>query len=415
MKNEALEKAKLAKETSFTLSKLSTKIKNEILLKIAKELLKQENKILQANKIDLELSTKKNISKVSINRLTLDSTSIKNISNGLKEISTLKDPIGEIINLKKGFNSLQIGQMRVPLGVIGIIYEARPNVTIDAFALCFKSSNSVILRGGTESINSNIAFVKVIKEVLKNFNLENAVQIIENTDRKIVLEMLKLDKYIDVIIPRASQETIKYILTNSTIPVISHGEGNCHIYVDNEACLEMAENIVFNAKVQKPGVCNAMETLLVHKEIAGKFLPIILKKLKNANVEIRGCSETCKIFPNIKKASEQDFEKEFLDLILAVKVIKNIDESINHINYYGSHHSDGIITNSYEKSWKFLQEVDSSSVFVNASTRLADGGIYGLGAEIGISTQKLHARGPMGLENLTTTKFIVLGNGQIRE
>ncbi|MFH1612827.1 MAG: glutamate-5-semialdehyde dehydrogenase, partial [bacterium] len=340
---------------------------------------------------------------------------IKNISNSLKKISNLEDPIGKIINFKKSSNGLQIGQMRVPLGVVGIIYEARPNVTIDAFATCFKSSNSVILRGGTESINSNIAFVKIIKKVLKNFDLENAVQIIENTDRKIVLEMLKLDKYIDVIIPRASQETIKYILKNTTIPVISHGEGNCHIYVDDKACLEMAEKIIFNAKVQKPSVCNAMETLLVHKAISQKFLPIILKKLKDANVEIRGCSETYKIFSDIKKASEEDFKKEFLDLILAVKVVKNIDEAIYHINYYGSHHSDAIITNSYEKSWKFLQEIDSSSVFVNASTRLADGKIYGLGAEIGISTQKLHARGPMGLENLTTTKFVILGNGQIRE
>jgi glutamate-5-semialdehyde dehydrogenase len=416
MKPESFRKAQLAKKASFSLLRCPSKVKNKVLLETAQALLSHQEEILQANHRDLEKAKTEKLSSALIDRLTLTPARIKAMSVGLEEIAQLKDPVGEIINFKTLSNGVRLGKMRVPLGVVGIIYESRPNVTIEAAALCFKSSNAVILRGSRTAINSNLTLARIMRKVLKEVaNLEDILQIIETTAHQEVLEMLKLAEFIDVIIPRASQQTIKFILEHSAIPVISHGEGNCHLYVDEDADLKMAEKIVFNAKVQRPGVCNALETLLVHQKIAPKFLPPMIDKLKKAKVEIRGCLETKKLVPKIKRAKKEDFRKEYLDLILAVKIVEGLNQAIEQINTYGSHHSDGIITSSYQKAWRFLNEVDSSSVFVNASTRLADGGVYGLGAEIGISTQKLHARGPMGLEELTTTKFIALGDGQIRE
>jgi len=416
IREDILKIARQAKMASQELANLSSSTKNKALLRMAESIEKNRERIIEENKKDVNLANKKELSKALIDRLTLDEKRIRQMSKSLEQIVNIEDPIGKIENIRRRPNGLQIGKMVVPLGVIGIIYEARPNVTIDAAALCLKAGNATILRGGSEAIYSNIILADLLKKAGQEAGLPSgSIQLIKTTDRRAVTEMLKLNTYIDVIIPRGGEELIRVVMENSTIPVIKHYKGICHIYVDEEADLRMAEEISFNAKVQRPGVCNAMETLLVNDKIAAEFLPGMIKRLQEAAVEIRGDEKTCQIARGIKKASEEDWKTEYLDLILSIKVVEGIEEAINHINNYGSHHSDAIITNSYAKSRQFLQKIDSAAVYVNASTRFTDGAEFGLGAEIGISTQKLHARGPMGVNELTTTKFIIWGDGQIRK
>jgi len=416
IREDILKIARQAKMASQELANLSSSTKNKVLLRMAESIEKNRERIIEENKKDVNLANKKELSKALIDRLTLDEKRIRQMSKSLEEIANIEDPIGKIENIRKRPNGLQIGKMVVPLGVIGIIYEARPNVTIDAAALCLKAGNATILRGGSEAIYSNIILADLLKKAGQGAGLPSgSIQLIKTTDRRAVTEMLKLNAYIDVIIPRGGEELIRVVMENSTIPVIKHYKGICHIYVDEEADLKMAEEISFNAKVQRPGVCNAMETLLVNEKIAAEFLPGMIKRLQEAAVEIRGDEKTCQITRGIKKASEEDWKTEYLDLILSIKVVEGIEEAINHINNYGSHHSDAIITNNYAKSRQFLQKIDSAAVYVNASTRFTDGAEFGLGAEIGISTQKLHARGPMGVNELTSTKFIIWGDGQIRK
>jgi len=416
LKEEILRIAKKAREAGQGLANLSSVVKNETLSEMARTLQARKDEILKENHKDLILAKEKGLSPAFIDRLTLNEKRIKQMSDALREIAKLEDPVGKIDSMRRRPNGLLIGKMRVPLGVIGFIYESRPNVTVDAAGLCLKAGDAVILRGGSEAINSNIALYDALNEAIQKTGLpEGCIQLIRTTDRKAVEEMLKLNEYIDVIIPRGGESLIKMVTRSSTIPVIKHYKGICHVYVDEEADLKMAEDIAFNAKVQRPGVCNAMETLLVAEKVADGFLPGMIKKFENAGVEIRGDERTCRLSPTAKTAVEEDWTTEYLDLILSVKVVSGIDEAIGHINRYGSHHSDAIVTTSYLKSRKFLQEVDSAAVYVNASTRFTDGGEFGLGAEIGISTQKLHARGPMGVNELTTTKFVILGEGQIRE
>lgn len=416
LKEDILKIAKEAKVASQELANLSSIVKDEVLLRMAELIKINKEKIKEENSKDVALAKEKGLSKALIDRLTLNDERITGMRHTLEEIARMEDPIGKIESMQKRPNGLQIGKVVVPLGVIGIIYEARPNVTVDAAGLCLKAGNATILRGGSEAIYSNIILADLLREAIQKAGLPSgSIQLIKTTDREAVMEMLKLDEYIDVIIPRGGESLIRAVTENSTIPVIKHYKGICHTYVDEEADLEMAERICFNAKVQRPGVCNAMETLLVNEKIAGQFLPRMIKKFQKIGVEIRGDRKTSQIVEGIKKASEEDWRTEYLDLILSVKVVKGIDEAINHINSYGSGHSDAIITNNYSRARKFLQEVDSAAVYVNASTRFTDGGEFGLGAEIGISTQKLHARGPMGANELTSNKFIILGNGQIRE
>lgn len=408
-------KAKLCKESNRRLAVASSMVKNRALELMSEKLRDRADFILDENRKDLEEAKKNGLSNAMIDRLGLDRKRIESMQNGLIEVMNLPDPVGEITKMWRRPNGLVIGRMRVPIGAIGIIYESRPNVTVETASLCVKSGNSVLLRGGSEAIRSNIALANILIEAAKEAGLpDGCIQIIEMTERGAVLNMLKQDKYLDVIIPRGGEELIKTVVENSTIPVIKHDKGVCHIFIDESADFEMADKIVFNAKVQRPGVCNAMETLLVHQKIAGKFLPIVAKSLTNAKVVLKGCSETRKVLKGIEKAAENDWWTEYLGLILSIRVVKDLDEAVGHINFYGSHHSDAIVTSSYRNSQKFLQEVDSAAVYVNASTRFTDGGQFGLGAEIGISTNKIHARGPMGLEELTTSKFIIYGNGQVR-
>lgn len=412
--SKILEIAKKAKKASILLAKADTKVKDEALLNMAKLLVKNKDKILKANKKDIDENAK-NLSKAMVDRLTLTEKRIEEMAAGITEVAALKDPVGEVVKMWKRPNGLMVGKMRIPLGVIGIIYEARPNVTADAASLCIKSGNAVILRGGKEAFNSNIAIGEVLREALLKAKLsEDCVQIIPVKEREAMVEMLKLEEYIDLIIPRGGEGLIRFVVENSKIPVIKHYKGVCHIFVDKDADIKMAVDIAFNAKVQRPGVCNAMETLLVHQDIADKFLPEVFKVLDKAGVEIRGCKKTQKILKKVKLAKPEDFGCEFLDLILAVKVVKDLDEAIEHINTYSSLHTEAIITSSYSNAQRFLKEVNSSTVLVNASTRFSDGFQLGLGAEIGISTTKIHAYGPMGAEELTTTKFIIYGDGQIR-
>ena len=413
--NELLLKAEKAKKASYQLSNLSTSIKDSGLQAIADALLNNQMKILEANSIDLENARKKGISGALLDRLTLNEKRIASMAEGVLQIKNLPDPIGEVISMWKRPNNLIIGQKRVPLGVIGIIYEARPNVTVDAAALCFKAGNAVILRGGSEAINSNKAIVHIMNEAMSKVGVpEGSIQLIEDTNRETAVEMMKLNKYIDVLIPRGGAGLIQTVVQNSTVPVIETGVGNCHIYVDSECDMEMAERIVINAKTSRPGVCNAAETLLVDRKIADQFLPKVLESLKKCNVEIRGCEEVQKVYPDAIPAKQNEWSKEYLDYILTVKVVDGIDEAISHINKYGTKHSEAIVTTNYNKAQRFLQEIDAAAVYVNASTRFTDGFEFGFGAEIGISTQKLHARGPMGLKELTTIKYIIYGNGQIR-
>lgn len=410
------QKAAAVREASHSLYTASTARKNKLLQKIAQVLKKQEKEILAANRHDMEAAEAQGLSKVLLDRLLLNAQRIQQMVAGIHDVIALPDPVGEIVSRKKRPNGLVIERMRVPLGAVGIIYEARPNVTIDAATLCLKAGNAVLLRGGSEALYTNAALVAVLKGALEQCGFPpSCVEFIDSTDRSAVLEMLKQDKYLDVIIPRGSQTLIRFVAEHSTIPVIVHGEGNCHVYVDRTAKLEMAEEIVFNAKVQRPSVCNAAEKLLVHKAVAKQFLPRIAQRLRQAKVELRGDEVVRSILPDVIPATEEDWYREYLDLILAIKIVSSLDEAIRHINTYGSHHSDAIVTGTKAAGEKFLREVDSAAVYVNASTRFTDGFEFGLGAEIGISTQKLHARGPMGLVELTSTKFIVRGKGNIRK
>ncbi|MEY8764424.1 MULTISPECIES: glutamate-5-semialdehyde dehydrogenase [Clostridium] len=411
-----VKKARKANAAARVMSGKDTAEKNKALLSMAREIRKNKYDILKANELDLENAKKLGKSSAFIDRLSLNEKRIDSMAEGLEKVASLPDPIGEGVKMWKRPNDLRIEKVRVPLGTIGIIYEARPNVTVDASALCLKSGNSVVLRGGKEAICSNLAIYNIIYKAAVNSGLpEGAVEFIDITEREAVEVLMKLNGYIDVLIPRGGRGLISSVVKNSTVPVIETGSGNCHIYVDADADLDMAEKIVVNAKTQRPAVCNAMETLLVHKDAAGEFLPRLGSTLHKLNVEIRGCSRTQKLIPDVKLATERDYSKEFLDLILAVKVVDSMDEAIDHIYKYGTGHSEAIITNNYASSQKFLREIDAAVVYVNASTRFTDGGEFGFGSEIGISTQKLHARGPMGLNELTTTKYMVYGNGQIRE
>lgn len=405
-----------AKEAEIQIAQLSTKVKNEILIKSAKALLDNCQNILDINKEDVEKAKTSGVKDAFIDRLTLTEKRISDMADGLRQIASLNDPVGEFLYGKTLPNGLIIQQKRVPLGVIAIIFESRPNVTADAFGLCLKSGNAVILRGGKEAIKTNIAIVNIFKNVLKECGInENAVQIVENTSHEIANELMKAHEYIDVLIPRGSARLINTVINNSTVPCIQTGVGNCHIFVDESAKLDDAVNIIVNAKTQRPGVCNAVETLLIHKNVASSVLPNIGKELQERNVEIRGDETVRQYIPNSIPATEEDWATEYEDYIVAIKVVEDLDEVIKHIAKYGTKHSESIITENYSNAQRFLNEVDAAAVYVNASTRFTDGGQFGFGAEIGISTQKLHARGPMGLKELTTTKYVIMGNGQVRE
>lgn len=416
IKDLVISKASAAKSAARRLANVSADVKTEALMMMADNLLKESDKLKEENQKDLECGQQKGLAAALIDRLTLTDKRIDEMADGLRQIAALPDSIGEVSRMWKRPNGLLIGKVRVPLGVVGIIYESRPNVTADAAGLCLKSGNAVVLRGGSEAINSNIAIADILVDAAGRAGLpEGCIQYIDMTDRQAVMEMLKLENYIDVVVPRGGKGLIRMVMENSTIPVIKHEDGICHTYVDDDADLTMAQSICFNAKVQRPGTCNAMETLLVHTAIAAEFLPPMCQQFADAGVELRGCEKTQQICPNVDGATEEDWRTEYLDLILSIRVVANIDDAIDHIETYGSHHSDAIITNNYQKSQRFLQEVDSAAVYVNTSTRFTDGYQFGLGAEVGISTQKLHSRGPMGVEDLTSYKFIVYGNGQLRE
>lgn len=405
-----------ARKASRTLGILSSPDKNKGLEAVAAALLKGEEEILLSNQKDVDHASAAGMAPGMVDRLLLTSERLHAMVEGLEQITALEDPVGEVLGMKRRPNGLLIGQKRVPLGVIGIIYEARPNVTADAFGLCFKTGNAVILKGGSDALQSNISIVKWIRSGLKDAGLpEDAIQLITDTDRETTKQFMKLNKYVDVLIPRGGAGLIKTVVENSTIPVIETGTGNCHIYVDETADFTMALDIIFNAKTQRIGVCNACESLLVHRSLAKEFLPLLKKRLDEKQVEIRADEESISIVPEFKKAQEADWGTEYLDYILSVKLVDSVEEAIEHINCYNTGHSEAIITKDYERSQKFLNEVDAAAVYVNASTRFTDGFLFGFGAEIGISTQKLHARGPMGLKELTTTKYIIYGDGQIRK
>jgi glutamate-5-semialdehyde dehydrogenase len=416
IKHYVSDKAKKAKAASRQLANISTEIKNNALFKMAAGLEKESVKLIAENKKDLDAAEQKGLSKAMIDRLTLNTERIKAMADGLREVAALPDPVGEVLGIRRRPNGMEVGKMRVPIGLIGIIYESRPNVTADTAALCLKSGNGVILRGGSEAVHSNTAIVEVLSRAGADAGIpEGAVSFIENPDRACVMEMLKLNQFIDLIIPRGGEGLIRMVSENSTIPVIKHDKGVCHVYVDSHADLAMAEEICFNAKVQRPGTCNAMEAMLVHQDVAKQFLPAIITRMKKAGVEIRGCAKTKAVVPDIKDATDRDWDTEYNDLIVNVKTVGSMEEAMEHIAAHGSQHSEAIVTNDYRNAHRFQREVDASAVFVNASTRLNDGFEFGLGAEIGISTTRIHARGPMGLEELTSTKFIVYGNGQVRK
>jgi len=413
--SQMAEMGRQARRASAVLARTSSALKNQALIAMADALVRNGDLLIRENGKDLAHARGIGLSQAMIDRLTLTETIIGGIARGLAEVASLPDPVGKISSMSRRPNGLLVGRMRIPLGVIGIIYESRPNVTADAAALCLKSGNACILRGGSEAIHSNLAIAHILQEVLRDLALpETAIQVIAITDREAVYEMLQLEEFIDVIIPRGGEELIRAVVRDSKIPVIKHYKGVCHVFVDEGADLDMALRICMNAKTQRPGVCNAMETLLVHEAVAGTFLLLAAANLREAGVVIRGCGKTRAILPEAETATEEDWYREYLDLILSVRVVGDLDEAIAHIEKYGSLHTEAIITENYGRAQRFLQEVNSSTVLVNASTRFNDGFELGLGAEIGISTTKLHAFGPMGLEELTTTKFIVYGNGQVR-
>jgi len=412
---EVGEMARKSKLASHQLAQFSSSIKNKALLEMADDLERQQEWLIKENQKDLTTGKKSRLSSALIDRLRLTPSVIHGMAEGLREVARLPDPVGEVIKMWKRPNGLMVGKMRIPLGVIGIIYESRPNVTADAAGLCLKSGNSVILRGGSEAFHSNQAIGQILRKILVKTGLpQEAIQIFPHTEREAIREMLQREEEIDLIIPRGGEELLRFVASHSKIPMLKHYKGVCHIFVDETADLEMAIRVCLNAKVQRPGVCNAMETLLVHEKVATRFLPKIGKALQKEGVELRGCPQTKKILSHIKGAREKDWFEEYLDLILSIKVVKGVKEAIEHIARYGSLHTEAILTSDYQNAQKFLKEVHSSCVLVNASTRFNDGYELGLGAEIGISTSKLHAFGPMGLEELTTTKFIVYGEGQVR-
>jgi glutamate-5-semialdehyde dehydrogenase len=414
-KTEVRELARKAKFASHQLAQLSTATKNKTLLEMADDLERNQKLLIKENLKDLASGEKAHLSSAFIDRLRLTPSVIRGMAEGLREVARLSDPVGEVIKMWKRPNGLLVGRMRIPIGVIGIIYESRPNVTADAAGLCLKSGNCVILRGGSEAFHSNQAIGQILRKVLAEMGLpQGAIQIFPYAEKEAIREMLQLEDKIDLIIPRGGEELIRFVTNHSKIPVIKHYKGVCHIFVDENADLGMATRVCLNAKVQRPGVCNAMETLLVHERVASRFLPKIAKVLQEEGVELRGCSQTKKVLSHIKEAREEDWFQEYLDLTLSIKVVRGIEEAIEHIARYGSLHTEAIITSDYQNAQRFLKEVNSSCVLVNASTRFNDGFELGLGAEIGISTSKLHAFGPMGLEELTTTKFIVYGDGQVR-
>jgi glutamate-5-semialdehyde dehydrogenase len=415
LKLEAKEMAKQAKEVSRLLARVSTDTKNKALFEMADDLEKNQAFLIEENKKDLSAGGQAHLSSAMMDRLRMTPAVIQAMAKGLREVARLPDPVGEIVKMWRRPNGLTVGRMRIPIGVIGIIYESRPNVTADAAGLCLKSGNAIILRGGSEAFHSNQAIVHILQKALNKADVpEEAVQIFSRTEREAIQEMLQLEEEIDLIIPRGGEALIRFVTTHSKIPVIKHYKGVCHIFVDETADQEMALKICLNAKVHRPGVCNAMETLLVHERIAGGFLPKIAEALRKEGVELRGCPQTRKILSGIKEAKEEDWYEEYLDLILSIRVVKGMEDALKHIALYGSLHTEAILTSDYQNAQRFLREANSSCVLVNASTRFNDGFELGLGAEMGISTSKLHAFGPMGLEELTTTKFIVYGEGQVR-
>jgi glutamate-5-semialdehyde dehydrogenase len=410
------EMATAARDAAGKLVRISTNQKNVALLSIAAYLEKEAAFIKEENRKDLVKAEEIGISSAMLDRLTIKDTTLISMVDGLRDVEALKDPVGTMGPAWIRPNGLQIARMRIPLGVIGIIYESRPNVTVDAAGLCLKSGNAVILRGGSEAFHSNQALAAIIDRALDHVGMpQNSVQVMPIRDREAVSMLLNQEEFVDLIIPRGGEGLIRFVVENSKIPVLKHYKGVCHVYVDADADLDMAQEISFNAKVQRPGVCNAMETLLVHHSAAESFLPAMAKRFTEAGVELRGCAKACRILSDVKEAQESDWAAEYLDLILTVKIVEDMDDAINHIARYASNHTDAIVTRDYDRARRFVREVDSSVVLVNASTRFNDGGQLGLGAEIGISTSKLHAFGPMGVEELTTTKFVVLGSGQIRE
>ena len=404
-----------AKKASVKLQKMGQDDKVRALEYIADSLVKNSEYIIEQNKVDIKLSVQAGVKESLIDRLTLTQSRIEDIADGIKKVAKLNDPIGEITSMVVRPNGLEIGKKRVPLGVVGVIYESRPNVTADVFALCFKTSNAVILKGGSDALNSNKAIVDLIRESLEHLNIDpDCIILIEDTDKESVAEFMRLDEYVDVLIPRGGKGLIQATKKQSTIPIIETGTGNCHVYVDEYADIDMAVSIIDNAKTSRYGVCNACESLVIHKEIADEAIPRICETLEKKGVEIRGDELAKKIYNNIKLATKEDWGTEYLDKIISIKVVENIEEAIEHINNYNTKHSEAIITENYNNANKFLNEIDASAVYVNASTRFTDGFEFSFGADIGITTQKLHARGPMGLEALTSYKYVILGNGQIR-
>ncbi len=411
-----LELCKKAQAASVELAKLSGEARNEAVCKMADAIEANADKILAANKKDAEVAKAKGLKAALLDRLALDKRKIADMASCLREVAELPDPIGTIISTWTRPNGLVIGQMRVPLGVVGIIYESRPNVTSDAAGICIKSGNAVILRGGSDAINSNVTIGNVLRDALASTAVPaDAVQVVSSTDRRVAEEFMQMRKYVDVLIPRGGADLIQTVVKKASIPVIETGTGNCHVYVEEDADLDRAVAIIINAKCQRPGTCNAAEKLLVHSSVAERFLPVAIVALRAKGVEVRGCEKTAKIVTDVKLADEEDWYTEYLDFIIGVKVVKDLDEAIAHINKYGTKHSDSILTANFDKALRFIREVDSAAVYWNASTRFTDGNQFGLGAEIGISTQKLHARGPMSVQHLTTTKYFILGSGQIRK
>lgn len=415
MKETLTKQGQAAREAARFLAVASTNLKNQALMAMADSLEARKTEIISANLADMEAGMTKGLSDALLDRLALNETRIKSMADGLREITALPDPIGEVLSMTKRPNGLDVGRIRTPIGVIGLIYESRPNVTADAAGLCLKSGNAILLRGGEEALNSNRRIAAIIAKAAQECGIpQGAIQLVDSEDRESAMLMMKMHDYLDVLIPRGGKGLKKAVQENASVPVIMTGMGNCHVYVDESADLDKALPIVHNAKVQRPSVCNAAETLLVHRAAAEKFLPLVLSDLKEAGVEIRGCEKTCQIVRGLLPASEADWDEEYLDLIIAVKVVDSLEEAIDHINRHGTGHSEAIVSENYTSVRQFMSRVDAAAVYANASTRFTDGNEFGFGAEMGISTQKLHARGPMGLKELTTVKYLIYGDGQIR-
>ncbi len=413
--DELIEKALLARKAWFELSGSSDSFRKKALESMAQAIIENKEKVLEANSLDVEKFKKENPDDPTVDRLVLNEKRLESAAEGLKKISQLPDPIGEVVEGWTTIHGLRIQKIRVPLGVIGVVYESRPNVTIDISGVAIKSGNAVILRGGSEAINSNKTIAEILRESIKDYINKEVIQIIENTDRSIVDRMVKLNGYLDLLIPRGSASFIEYVRKNATVPIIETGAGNNHIYVNNDADLDMATRIIINAKVQRPAVCNAARKVLIHKDIAEKYLPKLISELKKYGVIIKGDQKVVKIIQDVVLATEEDWDKEYMDLTLAIKIVDSVQEAVEHINKHGTKHSEAIITNSLKDAQYFTQNVDAACTYVNASIRFTDGEQFGFGAEVGISTQKLHARGPMGIKELTTTKYVIFGEGQTRE